>query len=264
MCLAVIALNAHAQFPLIILANRDEYHERPTATAQIWSSHSNVLAGRDLRAGGTWLGLSSNGKIGLLTNYREPGNQNPSAPSRGELVSHFLSQELNAEQYAQSVYPSAQEFNGFNLLLVDAQGVLYLTNRTQQRQIKLTQGVHGLSNATLDVAWPKVERTQNAVRQLLTEQSTPEIEALFAIFRDARPAEIHTLPHTGLDPERELKLSSPFILDEIYGTRCSTLIMVDRSGMTYFEERTFSAQGLITTQSKWHLNGQTQQFTALA
>ena len=264
MCLAVIALNAHAQFPLIIIANRDEYHERPTATAQIWSSHSNVLAGRDLRAGGTWLGLSSNGKIGLLTNYREPGNQNPSAPSRGELVSNFLSEELNAEQYAQAIYPSAREFNGFNLLLVDAQGVRYLTNRTQQTQVKLTHGVHGLSNATLDIAWPKVERTRNAVSQLLTQQATPEIEAFFAIFRDATPADIHMLPQTGLAPERELTLSSPFILDEIYGTRCSSLIMVDRSGMTYFEERTFSAQGLIIAQSKWQLDGKTQQFTALA
>jgi len=264
MCLAVIALNAHAQFPLIIIANRDEYHERPTAAAQVWATHQNVLAGRDLRAGGTWLGLSANGKIGLLTNYREPGNQNPAAPSRGALVSNFISQSLDAKRYAQSVYPGAQLFNGFNLLLADASGVLYLSNRAPQIQANLTNGVHGLSNATLNIPWPKVDRTQTAVRELLTEKLPPTPDALFEIFRDAKPANIDALPQTGLTAERELKLSSPFILDDVYGTRCSTLIMADRSGMIYFEERTFNPQASMTAQCKWNLDTRTQRFTLLA
>ena len=130
MCLAVIALNAHADWPLIIIANRDEYHERPTATANIWQTSPGVLAGRDLRAGGTWLGVSASGKIGLLTNYREPGKQDPDAPSRGELVGQYLAQSSSADTYLQSVQQQSELFNGFNLLLADASGVLYFSNRT--------------------------------------------------------------------------------------------------------------------------------------
>ena len=264
MCLAVIACNAHSRFSLIVVANRDEYHDRPTAPAQLWQDHPHVLAGRDLRAQGTWLGLSATGKIGLLTNYREPGHQIPQAPSRGALVSQYLTTNHDATDYAQVINTDAQQFNGFNLLLADTHNVQYVSNRVKNLENNVVDGVHGLSNSTLNVVWPKVARTQAAVTQLLSHSVMPEADGLFEIFRDATPAKLSELPQTGLTTERERQLSSPFILDEVYGTRCSTVILRDRTGMTYFEERTFNNQGEITLAVKWQLDTVQQIFTPLA
>jgi uncharacterized protein with NRDE domain len=263
MCLAVIALNAHTQWPLVIIANRDEYHERPSAAADIWQASPGVLAGRDLRAGGTWLGVCATGKIGLLTNYREPGKQNPAAPSRGELVGRYLVQRGSADAYIQSVQQQSESFNGFNLLLADTSGVLYFSNRTTTPKQQVSSGVTGLSNATLGVAWPKVLRTQNAVRALLDSTKQPDSDALFSIFRDTTPANPMELPETGLTAERELKLSSPFIQDPLYGTRCSTLIMKDQTGRIYFEERSFNPQADMTHRCKWLVDSVKQTITAL-
>lgn len=268
MCLAVIARQAHPDFALMIVANRDEYHERPAEPARIWSDYPQVLAGRDLRAGGTWLGLSASGKIGLLTNFREPGKQNPAAPSRGALVSHYLQDASSAPQYALAIHAQGQQFNGFNLLLADSNSVHYVSNRARYPESLVAEGVHGLSNATLDIAWPKVTRTTDAVTKLLSKSFTPEIEelsnGLFDIFRDAQPAHPSELPQTGLSPERELQLSSPFILDRTYGTRCSTVILADHANQMYFEERSFDFNGAITHRVRYQLNRSTQSFTALA
>jgi uncharacterized protein with NRDE domain len=263
MCLAVLACNAHERFRLIVVANRDEYHARPTAPAQLWFDQPQVLAGRDLRAGGTWLGLSATGKIGLLTNYREPDKQNLAAPSRGSLVSDYLTQDIDAQHYAQVINTHAQQFNGFNLLLADTNSAHYASNRIRNLNSKISDGVHGLSNATLDIAWPKVARTQLAVKQFLSDHQTPEANGLFEIFYDVTPATLSELPRTGLAPERELQLSSPFILDEVYGTRCSTVILIDRSGIAYFEERTFNNKGEIIHSVKWQLDSVKQIFTPL-
>ena len=263
MCLAVIALNAHALWPLVIIANRDEYHERPTATADIWQASPGVLAGRDLRAGGTWLGVSASGKIGLLTNYREPGKQNPASPSRGGLVGQYLAQSISADTYLRSVQQQSESFNGFNLLLADTSDVLYFSNRTATPRIPVSSGVTGLSNATLGVSWPKVLRTENAVRALLDSTQHPDSDALFSIFRDSRPAIASELPETGLTAVRELKLSSPFIQDEHYGTRCSTLIMKDHAGRIYFEERTFNPHAEMMHRCKWRVDSVKQTITLL-
>ena len=264
MCLAVIARHAHPRFSLIIVANRDEYHERPTEPAQIWSGHPQILAGRDLRAGGTWLGVSATGKIGLLTNYREPGYQNLSAPTRGALVSQYLQDSTSASQYAQTVDAKGQQFNGFNLLLADSNSVHYVSNRGQRKESLVEDGVHGLSNATLDIAWPKVRRTKTAVSELLSKGNALEIDGLFEIFRDAHPAHPNEIPQTGLTPERELLLSSPFILDNTYGTRCSTVILVDVANQIYFEERSFDCNGQITHRVQYQLDRLTQTFTSHA
>lgn len=268
MCLAVIALQAHRCFSLIIVANRDEYHERPAEPAQIWSDYPQILAGRDLRAGGTWIGLSSNGKIGLLTNFREPGKQIPTATTRGALVSHYLQDATTAPQYARTIDTQGNQFNGFNLLLADSNSVHYVSNRAQNPESLVSEGVHGLSNATLDIAWPKVTRTTQAVNKLLAINFEPEIDelakGLFDIFRDDQPAHPSALPRTGLSPERELQLSSPFILDRTYGTRCSTVIMADYANQMYFEERSFDFNGEITHRVRFQLDRLTQTFTSLA
>ncbi len=264
MCLAVIARNVHDRFGLIIVANRDEYHARPTQVAEVWQDHPQVLAGRDVRAGGTWLGLSATGKIGLLTNYREPGNQCPDAPSRGALVSDFLTQTQDAKQYARAICSDAKQFNGFNLLLADTHSVHYVSNRTKEFESCLADGVHGLSNALMDTAWPKVIRTQAAVTQLLSDGLAVDAEALFEIFRDTQPAQRSEMPDTGLTPARELQLSSPFILDDHYGTRCTTVVMADHCGKTYFEERTFNNKGHVTNIAKWELDNFKQIISSLA
>lgn len=267
MCLAVIARQVHPEFSLMIVANRDEYHDRPAEPAGIWSDYPQVLAGRDLRAGGTWLGLSASGKIGLLTNFREPGNQNPAAPSRGALVSHYLQDATSALQYAHTIDAQGRQFNGFNLLLADSNSLHYVSNRARYPDSVVAEGVHGLSNATLDIAWPKVTRTTDAVTKLLSKNLAPEIDGLanglFDIFRDAQPAHPSELPCTGLSPERELQLSSPFILDRTYGTRCSTVILADHANQMYFEERSFDFYGEITHRVRFQLDRSTQTFTAL-
>ena len=179
------------------------------------------------------------------------------------LVSDFLTSANAAQNYAAALDTEAASFNGFNLLLADACSAHYLSNRIENKTTQLENGVHGLSNATLNIAWPKLTRTREAVSKLLADTTQPEPNDLFDIFRDAKPAKIAELPSTGLTPERELQLSSPFILDNLYGTRCSTVIMADRFGQTYFEERSFNQQGEIIHVAKWHLDTLSQKFTPL-
>ncbi len=254
MCLAIIARQVHAQWPLVIAANRDEFHARPTRAAGIWEDAPQVLAGRDLMAGGTWLGLSQVGRIALLTNFREPGKQNPAAPSRGALVSDYLCGPLQAQAYAASLAQRACDFNGFNLLLIDPDQALYLTNRRTPATEALVAGVQGVSNATLGVPWPKLVRTQQAVGLHLARAREPNTETLFAIFRDTQPALDAQLPDTGLEHARERLLSSPFILSPDYGTRCTTLVMQHVSGDTFFYERRFDAKGEISGTSGWKVD----------
>ena len=263
MCLAVIAVEMHPDWPLIIVANRDEYHARPTDFARAWATQPSILAGRDLRAGGTWLGVSVSGKIGLLTNYREPTAQRPDAPSRGTLVENYLLGAHTAENYALSLQSDLAIFNGFNLLLADEHGVLYVSNRGCTQQTAVERGVVGLSNATLGTAWPKVLRTQNAVGLHLASTDIPDPEIFFEIFRDDTPALSKDLPSTGLPIARELKLSSPFILDPLYGTRCSTLVMKNRSGHIRFEERSFDPTGQTSHRCAWLIDTQHQSVSAL-
>ena len=254
MCLAVIAQKSHADWPLIIVANRDEYHDRPTLTADIWERTPHVLAGRDLKAGGTWLGISSDGRIGLLTNYREPENNNPLAPSRGAMVGDYLCGTLTSHAYTRSISDYSKKLNGFNLVLSDPTDCLYFSNRTPLASQSIDSGVFGLSNATLQVPWPKVVRTRESVAKHLLTQSEPDAETLFSIFRDENRAADFELPQTGLSLARERMLSSPFILNEEYGTRCTTLIMVNRNGYALFYERSFNTKGIIFSDTKWQIN----------
>lgn len=262
MCLAVLALNAHPDWPLIIIANRDEYHARPTEPAKIWDK-PQILAGRDLRAGGTWLGVSLSGKIGLLTNYREPGSHNPSAPSRGGIVEQYLASDISAEQYIKVNSQESSLFNGYNLLLADQSQTVYFSNRFPSLNQNLSSGIYGLSNATLDVDWPKVIRTREAVSARLSVFGPLNTESLFEIFRDCTPASDECLPDTGLTLARERKLSSPFILDELYGTRCSTVLMKNTLGQIYFEEHSFDPKGEIIQVSRWCVDPKQKVITAI-
>jgi uncharacterized protein with NRDE domain len=240
MCLVVVAINAHPRYRLALAANRDEYHARPAAPAG-WGNDgefAGVLAGRDLAAGGTWLGVRRDGVFALVTNVRDGKAQDPAAPSRGALVPRVLVEGLA------SVAQDAHRYNGFNLLAGDASSVAWISNRSVSRRT-VEQGVHGLSNAALDVPWPKLVRTQERMRQWI-ESATLDVEPLFAALADRERASDAQLPSTGVALEWERILSAPFIVTERYGTRCSTVYAIDQDDRAIFCERSFAPDGSLT------------------
>jgi uncharacterized protein with NRDE domain len=262
MCLAIIALNCLTDWPLIVIANRDELHSRPTLPAQPWTDAKDILGGRDLNAGGTWLGMTATGRFALLTNYREPGRNDPQAPSRGQLTDQYLRGDSCAMKYVQDLQKRSHAYNGFNLLVGDASGVWYCSNRGEVPTQQLDVGVIGISNASLDTPWPKLCRTKRAVSELISDKKYPERfkpDSFFEIMLDTRTACTHTLPETGVGLEREKLLSSPFIMNTHYGTRCTTLIMRRADGLVRFQEKRFNAQGVENGESCWTIDPTKQE-----
>ncbi|MEI6114026.1 MAG: NRDE family protein [Burkholderiales bacterium] len=254
MCLAIVALDALPDWPLVIVANRDEFHAREASEAAPWHDAPDVVAGRDLQAGGTWLGVTRQGRAALLTNYREPGLRNPLAPSRGRLVENYLRGDTTADEYAQAIAARTQEHNGFSLLLADEAGVWYASNRSDATGSRLPSGIVGLSNALLDTPWPKLVRSREAVGRHLGTQPTPDVDTLISIFRDSVPPPDHELPDTGLGVERERRLACPFILDPQYGTRCTSVILRHARGHTLFYEQNYATDGTPTGRNAWRVD----------
>ncbi len=243
MCLAVVALDAHPAYALVIAANRDEFHARPAAPAA-WGAappFAGVLAGRDLQAGGTWLGVHRDGRWALVTNVREGGRKDASARSRGELVLRVLNGPRDTEAALSAMAPAQHGYNGYNLL-AGAGARAYWTSNRGERVQRLPAGVHGLSNALLDTPWPKLVRTLARVRAWAARGDT-DTAPLFAALADRERAPDADLPATGVTLDWERLLSSPFIVGDGYGTRCSTVVTVDRAGHARFHERTFDAAG---------------------
>lgn len=237
MCLIFFAINHHPAYKLIVAANRDEFYARKTASAHFWEDHPHILGGRDLEASGTWMAMNRNGKISLVTNYRDPANINPGAPSRGKLVSDFLLNGDTPEEYLGKVSVSANQYNGFNLLTGYPDQLWYLSNYKKGIQ-KLESGIYGLSNHLLDTPWPKVNRGKEKFTNVI---DNPEVEpeALFELLYDEQRANDQSLPDTGIGLERERALSSMFIKTKGYGTRCSSVIMVSNDDNVLFAEREF-------------------------
>lgn len=244
MCLAIVALDAHPRFPLVVAANRDEHHARPAAPARWWDE--GWLGGRDLAAGGTWLGVTRIGRFAFVTNVREPGRHDVAAPSRGTLVTQALDARLPPRSAVQHALDAGAAFNGFNLIAGDGEGVCWGSNRATAT-VTLRPGVHGLSNAALDTAWPKVTRSRAAIERWCRSGSD-DVDSLFAILGDRTPASDAELPQTGVPLEWERLLSAPFIVsaERGYGTRCSTLFWIDRRGSARFVERSFDPAGRAT------------------
>lgn len=237
MCLILFAHDAHPRYRLVLAANRDEFYARPTAPAAFWEDAPEVLAGRDLREGGTWLGVTRGGRFAAVTNFREPAAYRVGAPSRGALVTGFLRARGAPVEYLAGLAPMAAAFNGFNLLLGDGRSVAWFSNRHPSIRT-LPPGVYGLSNHLLDTPWPKVARGKTDLR-LALDGPDRELEAsLFATLALRDPAPDAALPDTGVGPERERALSAAFILTPEYGTRCSTVLLIDRDGWVSFTERT--------------------------
>ena len=226
MCLIFLSILEHPTFKLIIAANRDEFYSRKTAPAAYWPDHPDILGGRDLEAQGTWLGMTRTGKISLLTNYRDPANINPSAPSRGRLVADYLEQNVSAENYLLTIEKKARQYNGFNLIAGDVDQLWFLSNYLPGVK-KINEGLAGLSNHLLNTPWPKVEHGKEKLKILL-RNSTLHPEMLFEFLCDGQQAPDDKLPDTGIGLERERALSSMFIKSPGYGSRCSTVILVDK------------------------------------
>jgi uncharacterized protein with NRDE domain len=245
MCLVVVAVDVHPRYRVVIAANRDEFHARPTQPAHWWDE--GWLAGRDLAGGGTWLGVTRSGRWALLTNIRDPARFDPKAPSRGLLVTGVLADRAAPAVALQTIANSSRRHNGFNLLAGDVADVHWASNRNAGAHA-LAAGVHGLSNHLLDTPWPKVVRTKAAVAAwcAAAPHGAPEFEPLFEILRDRTEAADADLPATGIPLDRERLLSAPFIVSDTYGTRSSTVLAFGVDGGIRFIERSFDPAGGAT------------------
>ena len=240
MCLILFAYQAHPLYPLIVAANRDEFYDRPAARAGWWEHQPGLLAGKDLQAGGAWMGVHRSGRFAAITNYREPGKVIAGAPSRGDLVTAYLAGNGSPEAYLHDLSVRGGQYNGFNLLTGDAGQLHYYSNRAGKPQA-LTPGIYGLSNHLLNTPWPKIRKGKARLTHLLSTHFGPE--NLFEILLDRNMAPDHQLPETGVSMEWERMLSAMFIQSPVYGTRVSSVLMVDRHGEVYFEERAYIPKG---------------------
>lgn len=237
MCLIVVGWQAYPAFPLVVAANRDEFYARPTAPAACWSDAPEIIAGRDLEAGGTWLGVTTQGRFAAVTNVREPGIA-PGRLSRGELTRNFLQGDQSAASYLGELERSA--YSGFNLLLSDGQALYYASNRGPVAQA-LAPGVYGLSNHLLDSPWPKLLTARQRFSAALS--TLPDQQIFFDILADDEIVPDNELPDTGVPLEWERRLSAIFVRSPDYGTRASTIVAVDAAGGVFFEERSFGPNG---------------------
>lgn len=238
MCLIVFAWQVVPGTPLIVAANRDEFYDRPTAPAAWWEDHPNVYAGRDLRGGGTWIGITREGRFAALTNIRSPSEKRSDAPTRGALVANYLTGSAGPQEYLAEIADYSDRFNGFNLLIGDATELIWFSNRKKDdpRNGKpLASGIYGLSNDSLDSPWPKVVRTKAQFASLLC-QSAPR-EAFFEMLTDTSRASDCRLPKTGVGMEMERLLSSVMIESPTYGTRTSTVVQLDANRGAVLYER---------------------------
>lgn len=240
MCLIVFALECHPKYRLVLAANRDEYFARPTLPAGYWPDNPSILAGRDLQSGGTWMGVTTTGRLAAVTNFRDPKWYVQNPLSRGVLVADYLNGHMPPAEFLEYLKRSGHHYGGFNLLFGDPFGMFYYSNRSDAESV-VSPGVHGLSNHLLDTPWPKVISAKEKLESLLG-RDTEESEEYFAILADGTPFPDDTLPDTGVGIERERILSSIFVNSRTYGTRFSTLIFIDRAGRMRFMERRHGPQ----------------------
>ena len=236
MCLLAIAWQQHADYPLVVCANRDEFYQRPTQPAHFWNDHPNIFAGRDLEAGGSWLGINTSGRFAALTNIRSPQRHQDNARSRGQLVSDFLSTDMPVDDYVEHLDELGFLYNGFNLLFCDRDRLMYYSNHGRGAQI-LGPGVYALSNAALDTPWPKTLAAKQSLRLWL--QSPQPVSQLAILLNNRDKAADEDLPSTGISLDNERSLSAQFIRTGNYGTRSTTGLIVDSAGNAEFFEQSY-------------------------
>ena len=250
MCLLVLSWKTHPRYRLVLAANRDEFHDRAAAPLGWWQDDPRILAGRDLKANGTWLGVARSGRFGILTNYRDLQAPIEGAPTRGGLVTRFLTGATSPKEFLDDLRGAAPRYSGFNLLVGGPRALYYFSNRGPNAPRVLDPGIYGLSNHLIDTPWPKLKRTREKFTEILT-QSEVRPDDLFALLNDREQANEGDLPSTGLPADWERLVSAPFILNERYGTRCSSVLMVDRNGTTTLHERRFDSTGIQTGTTRF-------------
>ncbi|MBL7843619.1 MAG: NRDE family protein [Cyclobacteriaceae bacterium] len=249
MCLIFISLNNHPAYKLIVAANRDEFYKRKTAPAHFWEDYPHLVGGRDLEANGTWLGMSKGGKISMVTNYRDLRNLKPVAPSRGQLVSDYLLNGDKPDEYLQAIAKQGHKYNGFNLVVGYPDELYYYSNYKEGIE-RVPEGIHGLSNHLFNTPWPKVIRGKEKFANAI-ESTIVDPQELFDLLYDEQIAPDEQLPDTGIGLERERALSSMFIKSPDYGTRCSTVLLIDRDNNVQFTERIYDLNTFDFTQNEF-------------
>lgn len=245
MCLIALAWQNHPRHRLVLVANRDEFFERETDPVRFWEDCPKVLAGRDLEAGGTWCGITRDGRFAALTNYRDAIKYGATGErrSRGLLVADYLTGEARAGDFAQQAWNRREDYAGFNLLVGDREDLYYVSNRHQR--MRLGAGIHGLSNGEVNGTWPKVRKAKAGLRGLISNPDF-DVEAAFEMMADRNEVEDRELPETGVGVELERFLSPLFIAGQTYGTRCTSVITLDHNGDIAFFERAFNDKGVAT------------------
>ncbi len=250
MCLILFAIDAHLRFPLLVAANRDERYTRPSRPMQWWQDAPQLLAGQDLEAGGTWLGITRAGRFAAITNVREGVPRESWQRSRGELTREFLLGDANPADYAAAAHRSGEHYAGFNLLIGDGNEFYYCSNRGQAPR-RLGAGIYGLSNDNLDSAWPKVRSGKLALQQLL-HNPEPRADELLQILADTHQPDDRELPDTGVGLMLERVLASRFIATDNYGTCASTALLVADDGHVEAVEQNFRSGGETADRFRYH------------
>ncbi|MCX7816004.1 MAG: NRDE family protein [Syntrophales bacterium] len=253
MCLIILAYKVHPTYQLIMVANRDEFYDRPSAPADFWEENPLILAGRDLKEGGTWCGITKEGKFAALTNYRDPQALKIGAPSRGLVVRRFLESDDSPEKFLEWLKANGGKFNGFSIVFGTPLSLFHYSNRGGFGP--LTPGIHGLSNALIDTPWPKVKRGVAAVEHILGNKKRLNPLELLQCLHDEKIAPDEELPNTGVGREWERLLSPLFIRSSIYGTRSTTVILLNESGKGIFIEQNFNGEKEPWMISIFHLEG---------
>jgi uncharacterized protein with NRDE domain len=238
-CLVLIAVDVHPRYRMVVAANRDEFYERPTAAATWWDDEPEVLAGRDLLSGGTWMGVTRGGRFAAITNFREPDKIREDAPSRGHLVMEALTATADPVGTLELIRAESGPYNGFNLLVGDSGGLAVYSNRDRQPPQQVGQGIFGLSNHFFDTGWPKVRVGRRRLGEALELEGEALIDRLLAILADPSVPDDSELPDTGVGLEYERLLASSFIVSPVYGTRASYALLFDRDGGICFVEQSF-------------------------
>lgn len=250
MCLLVLAWKVHPRYRLIVAGNRDEFHDRASAPLNWWQDDSRILAPRDLKANGTWMGVARSGRFGIVTNFRDLQTPAEYSPSRGTLIPRFLTGATSPKEFLDDLRGAAPRYSGFNLLVGGPRALYYFSNRGTAAPQALKPGVYGVANHLLDTPWPKLAVTRTRFEALLTQPNLG-VDALFNILTDRTPAPDDQLPHTGLPLEWERTVSAPFVCNERYGTRSSHVWLVERAGRSVLHERRFEASGVQSGASRF-------------
>ena len=252
MCLLLVAHDCCDGYKLIIAANRDEYHERPTSPAAAWPDDDRIIGGRDERSSGTWLAVDRTGRLATITNVPLSNKKNNSPRSRGLIVNDFLKSKQSAREYAESLSNARSSYEGFNTLVRDSTELVWYSNSYSDSKAEvLPKGIYTLSNASLDTRWPKTERLRSSCQVVFDNYPNTIQESLFDILRDKKHLSGSSTSEEEVLLRDEKPYSSIFIQGDIYGTRCSTVITIDEYDKITFNERRYNARGEVCGQSKF-------------